>query len=175
MMIKQFKRGDGFGVGYTYTKSDFDKLYGKIGKAAGAPSTLNTACTSTQPSLVDPADGVLKEPPKAPPQKQVWVPKPNELKNPLDTLPAAAAQVAQKKGAAPSRPQARPPPPKREVRYHCEYCDREGHLEEFCFRRKRAVRREQERQNADMYSARVHGPSRRGDRRDARVRRVGGG
>ena len=25
MMIKQFKRGDGFGVGYTYTKSDFDK------------------------------------------------------------------------------------------------------------------------------------------------------
>ena len=24
MMINQFKRGDGFGVGYTYTKSDFD-------------------------------------------------------------------------------------------------------------------------------------------------------
>ena len=32
---------------YTYTKSDFDKLYGKIGKAAGAPSALNTASTST--------------------------------------------------------------------------------------------------------------------------------
>ena len=69
-------------------KSDFDKLYGKIGKAAG-----NTASTSTQPSLVDPADGVLKEPPKAPPQKQVWVPKPNELRNSLDTLPTATAQV----------------------------------------------------------------------------------
>ena len=27
----------------------------------------------------------------------------------------------------------------------------------------------------DMYSARVHGPSRRGGRQDARVRRVGGG
>ena len=65
MMIKQFKRGDGFGVGYTYTKSDFDRLHGKIGKTAG-----NIASTSTQPSLVDPADGVLKEPPKAPPQKQ---------------------------------------------------------------------------------------------------------
>ena len=98
MMIKQFKRGDGFGVGCTYTKSDFDKLYGKIGKAAGAPSALNTASTSTQPSLVDPVDGVLKEPSKAPPQKQVWVPKPNELRNPLNTLPAATAQVAQKKG-----------------------------------------------------------------------------
>ena len=52
-MMKQFKRGDGFGVGYTYTKSDFDKLYGKIGKAAG-----NTTSTRTQPSLVDPVDGV---------------------------------------------------------------------------------------------------------------------
>ena len=53
MMIKQFKRGDGFGVGYTYTKSDFDKLYGKIGKATGVSIALNTASTSTQPSLVD--------------------------------------------------------------------------------------------------------------------------
>src|SRR6185503_14334078 len=175
MMIKQFKRGDGFGVGYTYTKSDFDMLYGKIGKATGVPSALNTASTSTQPSLVDPVDGVLKEPQKAPPQKQVWVPKPNELRNPLDTLPAAIAQVAQKKGAAPSRPKAGPPPPKREVRYHCEYCHRDSHLEEFCFRRKWAVRREQERRNSDMYSARVHGPPRRGGRQDARARRVGGG
>src|SRR6185437_6507550 len=110
-----------------------------------------------------------------PPQKQVWVPKPNELRNPLDTLSAAAAQVAQKKRAVPPRPQARPPPPKREVRYHYEYCDREGHLEEFCFRRKRAVRREQERRNLDMYFARVHGPPRRSGRQDVRARRVGGG
>ena len=139
-MIKQFKRGDGFEVGYIYTKSDFDRMYGKIGKA-----DRNTASTSTQPSLVDPVDGVLKKPPKAPPQKQVWVPKPNELRNSLDMLPAAVAQVAQKKRAAPSRPQARPPPPKHEVKYHCEFCDREGHLEEFCFRRKRAVRRESRR------------------------------
>ena len=58
MMIKQFKRGDGFGVGYTYTKSDFDMLYGKIGKAAGVQSALNTASSSTQPSFVDPVDGV---------------------------------------------------------------------------------------------------------------------
>ena len=36
------------------------------------------------------------------------------------------------------------------------------------------MRREQERWNADMYSAWVHGPPRRGDRRVARARRVGG-
>ena len=32
IMTKQFKRGDGFGVGYTYTKSDFDRLYDKIAR-----------------------------------------------------------------------------------------------------------------------------------------------
>ena len=64
MMIKQFKRGDGFGVGYTYTQSDFDMLYDKIGKVAGVQSTLNTGSMSTQTSLVDPVDGVLKEPQK---------------------------------------------------------------------------------------------------------------
>ena len=36
------------------------------------------------------------------------------------------------------------------------------------------MRREQERRNSDMYSARVHGPARRGGRQDARARRVGG-
>ena len=36
------------------------------------------------------------------------------------------------------------------------------------------MRREQERRNADMYSARVHGPPRRGSRQDGRPRRVGG-
>ena len=37
------------------------------------------------------------------------------------------------------------------------------------------MRCEQERRNSDMYSARVHGPPRRGGRQDARARHVGGG
>ena len=37
------------------------------------------------------------------------------------------------------------------------------------------MRREQERRNSDMYSARVHGPPRHGGRQDARACRVGGG
>ena len=48
-------------------------------------------------------------------------------------------------------------------------------MEEFCFRRKRAERREQERCNPDLYFQGVQGPPQRGDRRDARARRVGGG
>ena len=37
------------------------------------------------------------------------------------------------------------------------------------------MRHEQERRNSNMYSTRVHGTPRRGGRKDARARRVGGG
>ena len=49
---------------------------------------------------------------------------------------------------------------KREVKYHCEYCKRDGHHAEFCFRRKRDERQECELKNRDMYhpSHGVHVP-----------------
>jgi hypothetical protein len=87
MMIAQFKRGDGFGVGYAYTQSDFDNLYGKIGEASGlSPGEKPTSTPNTQNTT----NGVYSEPPRAPPKDQVWIPKPNELRNPLDTLPPQA-------------------------------------------------------------------------------------
>jgi hypothetical protein len=42
-------------------------------------------------------------------------------------------------------------PPKREVRYHYDYCRRDGHLVEFCFRRKRDEQREYELKYRNMY------------------------
>jgi hypothetical protein len=42
-------------------------------------------------------------------------------------------------------------PPKREVRYHYDYCHRDGHLAEFCFRRKRDERWEYELNKQNMY------------------------
>jgi hypothetical protein len=61
-------------------------------------------------------------------------------------------------------------PPKREVRYHCDYCRREGHLVEFCFRRKRDERREYELNNRNMYHPPhgIHVPP--VQRRNARLR-----
>ena len=90
-MIVQFKRGNGFGVGYAYTSSDFDTLYGKIGETSGVrpeekPESSSPQTTNSQ----NPKDGVYTEPPKAPPKGQVWIPKPNELRNPLDTMPPPA-------------------------------------------------------------------------------------
>jgi hypothetical protein len=41
-------------------------------------------------------------------------------------------------------------PPKREVRFHCEYCERDGNLADFCFRRKRDERRVSESSKENM-------------------------
>jgi hypothetical protein len=69
-------------------------VYGKVGEFNGLnpsekPFTTPKLIKITPPKPIEPIfkDGVFEEPPKAPPQKQVWVLKPNHLKNPLDTLP----------------------------------------------------------------------------------------
>jgi hypothetical protein len=75
---------------------------------------------------------------RAPPQKQVWVPKPNHLSNTLDTVPGISsvpppkAQLPKKKASSHKQN-----PPKREVMFHCDYCGRNEHLVVFCVWRKR--------------------------------------
>jgi hypothetical protein len=94
---------------------------------------------------------VIDEPMRAPPQKQVWLPKPNHLRNTLDTFPDISSDPFLE---LLSHPKIKPPHkqnlPKREVRYHCEYCERDGHLASFCFRRKRDERQVSESSRKDM-------------------------
>jgi len=193
MMVQQFKRADGVGVGFAFTPADFDHPYGKIGEmlepSVSAPSS-STAPPVPKPALVPkPApvkDGILSEPPRAPPKNPVWVPKPNHLKNPLDTLPPSRKptlkpKVKSKVRTQPPRVPQRAPAPtpqhthKRES-YQCEWCHRSGHLAEFCFRRLRFERRQSERHAPEVSHpvAGGHAPARCGQRRDVRPRRVGG-
>src|SRR5579859_5947014 len=147
MMVSQFKRGtDTTGLGFAIGGKG-EVIYGKVGQGSGlSDSEKNpippklTKITPPKPTQPLVKDGVVQETPKAPPSKQVWIPKPNHLRNPLDTLPSISEDLL---------PRARAPfrvipvprreyqePSRREVRYHCEYCQRDGHLVEFCFRRK---------------------------------------
>jgi hypothetical protein len=100
-------------------------------------------------------DGVFEEPLRASPQKQVWVPKPNHLRNPLDTLLNISEDPLPKAKKTPrvnhTHKRVSQQPPKREVRYHYDYCQRDGHFVEFCFRRKRDERRKYELNNQNMY------------------------
>jgi hypothetical protein len=145
MMVSKFKRGTGGpGLGFA-TKDGSVARFGKVGECSGltpskkpSPTPKLIKTTPAKP-ITHVRDGVINEPLRAPPQKQVWLPKPNHLSNTLDAFldisidPLPRAPHPSKK-KAPSHKQN---PPKREVRYHCEYYERDGHLDSFCFRRKR--------------------------------------
>jgi len=151
MMMSQFRRGTGAsGVGFTIGGKG-ENLYGKVGECSGLtpsekPSTTPKLIkiTPTKPTEPTIKDGVFEERPKAPPQKQVWIPNPNHLRNPLDTLPNISEDPLPRVQKPPrvnhTHKRVNQPPPKREVRYHYDYCHRDGHLAEFCFRRKRDER-----------------------------------
>jgi hypothetical protein len=158
MMVSQFKRGTGGpGLGFA-TKDGSVARFGKVGECSGLipsekpSSTPKFIKTTSDKHVTLVRDGVIDEPMRDPPQKQVWLAKPNHLRNTLDTfldissdpLPRAP-QPSEKK--APFHKQN---PPKREVRYHCEYCERDGHLASFCFRRKRDERQVSESSRKDI-------------------------
>jgi hypothetical protein len=164
MMVSQFKRGtDTTGLGFAIGGKG-EVIYGKVGQGSGlSESEKNpippklTKITPPKPTQPLVKDGVFQETPQAPPPKQVWIPKPNHLWNPLDTLPNIPSEPLPRHKSQPRVIHSHKPmyqqPPKRAVRYHCEYCHRKGHLEEFCFRRKRDERRDLEMRNRDMYHA----------------------
>jgi hypothetical protein len=107
--------------------------------------------------------------------KNAFVPKPNHLRNRLDTTlapPVFPPQIDNfqkpikfksvlgneffgKEGEKPSEEKPEPkenPKPKPKLKpFHCEHCGRDGHLAEFFFRRKREERLARELANKDRY------------------------
>ena len=135
-----------------------DKLLGKPTLEERFPKTHNTK--GFKPD--QPKDGVFQEPPKKPLVKPVWTPKPEELRNSLDSLlgtskakpkakPKATKPKADKPKPPPQAPKPKPQPKPWPEIFVCDYCHRQGHLEEFCFRRKRAERLEKSWRNKDQF------------------------
>jgi hypothetical protein len=58
--------------------------------------------------------------------------------------------VEKPSGEKPSE-QPKPKPKPKLVRFHCGYCGRDGHKDEFCFKRKREERMAKEWANKDKY------------------------
>jgi hypothetical protein len=125
----------------------------------------------------------IPEPPKTH-HKNDFPPKPNHLRNRLDTTLAPLVFPPQtndfqkpikfvstsgkvffgkeSEKASEEKPIEKPsgekpsdqPQPKSKpnlVRFHCGYCERDGHKDEFCFERKREERMAKERANKDKY------------------------
>jgi hypothetical protein len=151
MMIEAFKRQDGEGLGAI-----------KVGEGTGEN---------------------IPEPPKTH-HKNDFPPKPNHLRNRLDTIPAPPVcptptndlqmpikfvstsgkvffgkesekasegkPVEELSGEKPSE-QPQPKPKHKLVRFHCGYYGRDGHKDEFCFKKKREERMAKEWANKDKY------------------------
>jgi outer membrane biosynthesis protein TonB len=60
--------------------------------------------------------------------------------------------VEKPSGEKPSeQPKPKPKPKPKLVRFHCGYCGRDGHKDEFCFKRKREERMVKEWANKNKY------------------------
>jgi hypothetical protein len=137
MMIEAFKRQDGEALGAK-----------KVGEGSG--------------------ESDVPEPPKTH-HKNAFVPKPNHLRNRLDTTPdppvfppqtnnfqepikfksvlgneffgkKGEKSSEEKMGEEKPEPNENPKPKPKPKPFHCEHCGRDGHLAEFCFRKKREER-----------------------------------
>jgi hypothetical protein len=116
----------------------------------------------------------IPEPPKTH-HKNAFVPKPNHLRNRLDTTPAPPVfppqtdnfqkpikfksvlgneffgKKEEKLSEKKIEPKENPKPKAKPKPFHCEHCGRDGHLAEFCFRRKREESLARELANKDRY------------------------
>ncbi|KAG8061083.1 hypothetical protein GUJ93_ZPchr0003g16930 [Zizania palustris] len=147
MMIQQFKRPDGFGVGYTYTKADFESAISRAVEWSKMTPEQRYPKTHSTESFKDsqPKDGVIQEQPKAPPKKRIWVPKPKTLHTSLDSLPGPYHT----KDATPNTTKPKNPMPQqypKKPTYHCSEDELKrvltmhssrgrlrNHVEEYCF------------------------------------------
>jgi hypothetical protein len=147
-MIETYKRQDGEALGAKKVGEGSGENEGKIGD--------------------------IPEPPKIH-HKNAFVPKPNHLRNRLDTTPSPPVFPPQtnnfqkpikfksvlgneffgKKGEKLSEekpePNENPKPKPKPKPFHCEHCGRDGHLAEFCFKRKSEERLARELANKDRY------------------------
>jgi hypothetical protein len=79
---------------------------------------------------------MIEQPIRTPHKKQVWVSKPNHLRNTLDTLPDISSDPLPRAPQPTKKSKThKQTPPKREVIFHYDYCEREGNLAALCFRR----------------------------------------
>jgi hypothetical protein len=152
MMIEAFKRQDGEGLGEN-----------KVGEGSGEniPEPPKTHHKNDFPPKLNHLRNRL-DTTLAPP---VFPTPTNDLQKPIKFVSTSGkvffGKVSEKasegkpvkelSGEKPSeQPQSRPKPEL--VRFHCGYCGKEGHKDEFCFKRKREERMAKEWANKDRYN-----------------------
>jgi hypothetical protein len=124
MMIASYKCFDGWALG----SDKFGKREGKFGNVSVPPQ---------------------------PTPKDKFASKPNQLLKPREKPSEKASEKpCEKPSGKPSEKPCEEPNPKPEPRpicFHCEYCGKDCHKREFCYKRRREARMAKEWANKDRY------------------------
>jgi hypothetical protein len=152
IMIETFKRQDGEGLGVN-----------KVGERSGEnipepPKTHQKNDFPANPNRLRNRLDTTPAPPVFPPQK-------NDFQKPIKFVSTSgkvlfgkesekASEEKPVKKSSGEKPSEQPPPkPKSKLaRFHCGYCGKEGHKDEFCFKRKHEERMAKEWANKDRYN-----------------------
>jgi hypothetical protein len=151
IMIETFKRQDGEGL-----------RANKVGEGSGEniPEPPKTHHKNDFPSKPNHLRNRLETTP-APP---VFSPETNDFQKPIkfvstsgkvffgkESEKASEEKPMEKPSGEKPSEQPKPKPKPKLVRFHCGYCGRDGHKDEFCFKRKREKRMAKEWANKDKY------------------------
>jgi hypothetical protein len=74
--------------------------------------------------------------PPEPTPKDKFAPKPNQSLKPREKPSEKVSEKPSEKPCEEPHPKAKPKP----IRFHCEFCGKDGHKREFCYKRRREAR-----------------------------------
>jgi hypothetical protein len=128
MMIASCKRFDGWALGSDKVGERSSEREGKFGNVSVPPQ---------------------------PTPKDKFASKPNQLLTPREKPSEKASEKPSEKssGKPSEKPceEPHPNPKPKSIRFHCEFCRKDGHKREFCYKRRREVRMAKEWTNKDRY------------------------
>jgi hypothetical protein len=146
MMIEAFKHHDGEALGANKVGEGIDENEGKIGDIPEPPKTHHKNTFVPKPNHLRNRLDTTLAPPVFPPQTDNFQ-KPIKFKSDLGN------EFFRKMGEKPTEEKPQPrenqKPKLKPKPFHCEHCGKEGHLAEFLFRRKREERLARELENKD--------------------------
>jgi hypothetical protein len=148
MMIETYKLYDGEALGENKVGEGSGENEGKIGDIPEPPKTQHK-------NAYTPKSNPLRNRVDKTPAPPVFPPHTDDFQKPIKFKSNLGNEFSGKKGEKLSEekpePKENPKPKPKPKPFHCEHCGRDGHLTEFCFRRKCEERLAREMANKDMY------------------------
>jgi hypothetical protein len=142
MMMETYKRQDGQALGSEKVGESSGEGGEKIGDIQAPPKTYRKNVYAPKPNPLRNKLDTTPDPPIFPHSTNDFQ-KPIKFKSTLGNVffgkesekPSEEKPVEQLSGEKPSE-QPQPKPKPKLVRFHCDYCGRDGHKDEFCFKKK---------------------------------------